>query len=47
MEENLGCIDIARRITEKHMQEIDVILGNKPELWTGYGGAGAREIRTL
>ena len=47
MEENLGCISIAKRITEEHMNQINSILRNKPEDWTGYGGSGAREIRTL
>jgi len=47
MVENLGCIAVAEKMTEKHMSEIDVILGNKPEDWVGYGGAGNRQLRSL
>ena len=47
MKENLGCIEIAEQMNEKHMMEIDLILGNKPEDWIGYGGAGNRQLRTL
>ena len=47
MIENLGCIEVAEKMTEQHLSEIDTILGNKPEDWVGYGGAGNRQIRTL
>ena len=47
MKENLSCIEIAEQMNEKHMTEIDLILGNKPEDWIGYGGAGNRQLRTL
>jgi hypothetical protein len=47
MTENLGCIEVAEKMTEQHLSEIDSILGNKPEDWVGYGGAGNRQIRTL
>ena len=47
MIENLGCIEVAEKITEQHMSEINEILGNKPEDWMGYGGAGLRQLRTL
>ena len=36
-----------KQMNEKHMMEIDLILGNKPEDWIGYGGAGNRQLRTL
>ncbi len=47
MIENLGCIEIAEKMDDKHMLEIDLILGNKPDDWIGYGGAGNRQLRTL
>jgi aryl-alcohol dehydrogenase-like predicted oxidoreductase len=47
MEENLGCIAVATKMNHNHLAEIDLILGNKPEEWTGYGGSGARDIRTM
>jgi hypothetical protein len=47
MVENLGCIGVAERMTEEHMLDIDEILGNKPEDWIGYGGAGNRQLRSL
>jgi aryl-alcohol dehydrogenase-like predicted oxidoreductase len=47
MVENLGCIAVAEKMTEEHMSEIDEILGNKPEDWVGYGGAGNRQLRSL
>ena len=47
MIENLGCIEVAEKITEQHMSDINEILGNKPEDWMGYGGAGLRQLRTL
>ena len=47
MIENLGCIEVAEKMTEQHMSDIDKILGNKPEDWIGYGGAGPRQLRTL
>jgi aryl-alcohol dehydrogenase-like predicted oxidoreductase len=47
MEENLGCIAVAKRMNDNHLAEIDLILGNKPEDWIGYGGSGARDIRTM
>jgi voltage-dependent potassium channel beta subunit len=47
MEENLGCIEVAKKMNDVHMDEINLILGNKPEDWIGYGGSGARDIRTM
>jgi len=34
-------------MNDNHLAEIDLILGNKPEDWIGYGGSGARDIRTM
>ena len=40
MIENIGSIEVARKLTKSHMEEIDKILGNSPEKWWGPGGDG-------
>merc|ERR1712194_120717 len=35
--ENLESLKIAKRLTPKHKEEIDAILGNKPSAYQGYG----------
>jgi len=45
--ENLGAIPVARKLTADHMARIDEILGNKPDAYGGYGGAGMRALDTL
>jgi voltage-dependent potassium channel beta subunit len=47
LRENLGCIDVAVKITEDDMVALDGILGNKPADWIGPSGVGARELKTL
>ena len=47
LKENLGCIEVAKRLTENHMEAIDEILGNKPDPWVGPGGDGNRELKTI
>ena len=47
IEDNIGCINIAKSITDQDMSELDEILGNKPDSWMGPGGAGTRELKTL
>ena len=47
LEENLGCIDVALKITDKHIETIEEILGNRPDDWIGPGGSGNRELNTL
>jgi len=37
IEENLGALDLARRLDEKTMAEIDEILGNVPTQPLSYG----------
>lgn len=37
LDENFGAVEVARKLTPKHMAEIDVILGNKPVAYGGYG----------
>lgn len=45
--ENLGAIDVARRMSTAHIERIEGILGNKPDSYGGYGGAGMRTLDTL
>ena len=47
LKENLGCIEVAKMLTENHMETIDEILGNKPDPWVGPGGDGNRELKTI
>ena len=47
LKENLGCIEVAKRLTDNHMETIDEILGNKPDPWVGPGGDGNRELKTI
>ena len=47
LEENLGAVDVARRLTDAQMQRIDTLLGNRPEPWEGPGGTGRRTFDTL
>ena len=47
IEDNIGCINIAKSLTDQDMSELDEILGNKPDSWMGPGGAGTRELKTL
>ena len=42
LEENLGAVEVARELTDEHMEAIGKILDNAPEAWSGYGGAGMR-----
>ena len=47
LEENLGSLQVALRMSKGHMAKIEAILGNKPEAWEGPGGDGMRWINTL
>jgi aryl-alcohol dehydrogenase-like predicted oxidoreductase len=48
LKENLGSIEVARRLTAEDMKAIDDILGNKPEEYSGYGNvASFRSIDTI
>ena len=47
IEENMGCIDVAKQLTDENLAELEEILGNKPESWMGPGGAGTRNLKTL
>lgn len=45
--ENLGAVEVARRLTDAHLARIEEILGNKPEAYQGWGGAGMRALDTI
>ena len=47
LKENLNCLPVAEKLTSKQMEEIDEILDNKPEPYTGFGGQGMRQIVTI
>ena len=47
IEENMGCIEVAKQLTDKNMADLEKILRNKPESWMGPGGAGTRNLKTL
>ena len=47
IEDNMGCIEVARGLGDDDMSELDDILGNKPESWMGPGGVGTRQLKTL
>ena len=47
LKENLNCLSVAENFTSKQMEEIDEILDNKPEPYTGFGGHGMRQIETI
>ena len=47
LRENLGCIGVALKLDDSHMESIDEILGNRPEEWIGPGGSGNRDLKTL
>ena len=47
IEDNMGCIDVAKRLTDDDMSQLDDILGNKPDSWMGPGGVGTRQLKTL
>ncbi len=45
--ENLNCLSVVENLTSRQMEEIDEILDNKPESYTGFGGQGMRQIVTI
>jgi voltage-dependent potassium channel beta subunit len=47
IEDNMGCIDVAKRLTDEDISELDEILGNKPDSWMGPGGVGTRQLKTI
>ena len=48
LDENLGALDVAVKMTEQDMNDVEAILNNRPEVYSGYGGGGwQRRIETL
>ena len=47
IDDNLGCIDVAKKLTDAQMSDLDEILENKPDPWMGPGGVGTRQLKTL
>lgn len=47
LQENLGAISVARKMSAADDDAIEAILGNKPEDYSGYGGAGMRQLDRL
>tara|TARA_B100000579_G_C22708904_1_gene793545 strand:- start:500 stop:1117 length:618 start_codon:yes stop_codon:yes gene_type:complete len=47
VEDNMGCIEVALRLTDEDMASLEEILGNKPDLWMGPGGTGTRQLKTF
>jgi aryl-alcohol dehydrogenase-like predicted oxidoreductase len=45
--ENLGALLVAEKLTDENLIEIDAILGNKPEVYNGYGSGVLRKVVTL
>lgn len=37
LRQNLDALPVVDKITEEHMEQIEKILGNKPESWVGIG----------
>ena len=47
LQENINCIEVVEKFTNEHIKNIDKILKNKPEPYSGYGGNGMRQIETI
>eukprot|EP00937_MAST-01D_sp_MAST-1D-sp2_P007513 g7513.t1 len=47
LEETLGALDVAQRLTTEHVAVIEEILRNRPQRYEGYGGVGARKLESL
>ena len=47
LKENLNCLSVVENLTSRQMEEIDEILDNKPESYSGFGGQGMRQIVTI
>jgi aryl-alcohol dehydrogenase-like predicted oxidoreductase len=47
LEENLRAVDVARRLTPELSERIEAVLGNKPDTYQGWGGAGLRSLSTI
>ena len=47
LNENFGSLQVLEKLTSEHMVQIDEILGNKPEPYSGYGGSGMRALNSI
>ena len=47
LEENLGCLQVAEKLTDENINEIEEILQTKPPAYQGYGGQGMRALVTI
>mmetsp|Transcript_102699 Transcript_102699/g.188057 ORF Transcript_102699/g.188057 Transcript_102699/m.188057 type:complete len:126 (-) Transcript_102699:251-628(-) len=47
LQENLGCIPVARRMTAADDAAVEKILANAPEAYTGWGGNGFRPLERI
>lgn len=47
LRENLGALAVAKRMTATEDAAVEAILGNKPEDYAGWGGAGMRQLARL
>ena len=48
LEENLGALEVAKNMTDAQLAKVEEVLGNKPEVYSGFGGGGwQRRLHTL
>lgn len=47
LKENLGALAVARKMTAADDEAVEAVLGNKPEDYQGWGGAGMRQMERL
>lgn len=46
--ENLGALEVAKKMTAAHVETVESILETKPEVYSGFGGGGwQRRLDTL
>lgn len=47
LEENLGALAVAKKMTSADDEAVEAVLANMPEAYGGWGGAGMRQIQRL
>ena len=47
LEENLAAVSVAARMDDEDMRAIEEILGNAPDAYSGFGGSGMRQLKSL
>jgi aryl-alcohol dehydrogenase-like predicted oxidoreductase len=45
--ENLGAIEVARRLSADDMRAIDEVLGNRPAAYQGFGSGDLRKLESM